>query len=145
MSDLIRTLLVCLLALALPVQGALAATRVVCAAHHPGGVSVGAEGGTAVTPAHAHHDAGMHSGTHAGAAAAAPGADSAASAAEPAQATAGGKCSACSACCAPGLMPTPASGLPAAEPAPTVFAAVEFSVEAFAADGPDRPPRTTRV
>jgi hypothetical protein len=87
----------------------------------------------------------MHSGTHAGAAAAAPGADSAASAAEPAQATAGGKCSACSACCAPGLMPTPASGLPAAEPAPTVFAAVEFSVEAFASDGPDRPPRTIRV
>lgn len=51
------------------------------------------------------------------------------------------KCSACASCCSLGAMLSPMLAVPAPNFAPTVFATVVPTVGAFAADGPDRPPR----
>lgn len=51
------------------------------------------------------------------------------------------KCSACASCCSLGAMLTTVPVIPVTDPAPTVFATVVPTVDAFAADGPDRPPR----
>jgi hypothetical protein len=150
MSRVIRTFLVALLVLALPLQGALATTRAVCAAQHHGGATAramdtvtGAPAGHAIAVAGAHHHhAGMHSAApDAGMPAADPQADAGLTgpAADPAD---DAKCSACAACCAPGAMPAAPHALPVAEPVSTVFASVDAEVEAFASSGPDRPPRS---
>ena len=55
------------------------------------------------------------------------------------------KCSACASCCSLGAILTAVPGIPAADSAPTVFITVVPTVDAFAADGPDRPPRTVLV
>lgn len=51
------------------------------------------------------------------------------------------KCSACASCCSLGAILTTVPVIPATDSAPTVFATVVPTVDAFAADGPDRPPR----
>lgn len=51
------------------------------------------------------------------------------------------KCSACASCCSLGAILTTVPVVPVTDSAPTVFAAVVPTVDAFAADGPDRPPR----
>lgn len=51
------------------------------------------------------------------------------------------KCSACASCCSFGAILSTVLTLPAPAPSPTVFSTVVPTVDAFAADGPDRPPR----
>ena len=52
------------------------------------------------------------------------------------------KCSASASCCFAGAILTAVQGVPATEPVPTVFTTVVPTVDPFAADGPDRPPRS---
>ncbi len=52
------------------------------------------------------------------------------------------KCSASASCCSAGAILTTVQGVPATEPVPTVFTTVVPTVDPFAADGPDRPPRS---
>jgi hypothetical protein len=133
MSAVIRTLLVCWLVLALPVQGVLAATRVGCAAHHPGSTVAGSVVHQAGMAAAHHHHAGLHAeAAH----------DRTASAADADEASNEGKCSVCAACCAPGVIPSAPCGVPADAAAPTRFAAVDATFQVRASDGPERPPRT---
>ena len=51
------------------------------------------------------------------------------------------KCSACASCCSVGAILSSVLAVPAPVFTPTVFSAVVPSVDTFAADGPDRPPR----
>ena len=55
------------------------------------------------------------------------------------------KCSACASCCSIGAILSPMLAVPAPAVTPTVFSAVVPTVSAFAADGPDRPPRIVAV
>ena len=123
-----RTLLVWLIVLALPVQGASAATMAFCGpAHHGGG-----QARTAVND------------LEAGMAAEAAFSDDASSMLKASQA-AKQKCSVCASCCSLGAILTTVPVVPATEAAPTVFTTVVPTVDAFAADGPDRPPRNVLV
>jgi hypothetical protein len=142
MSLLIRTLLIWLLVLAVPAQGAAAATMAFCGPNHHG------DG----TPTHSHqglpaehsHDGGGAQSAHEHITAPADGGVSAtASPAAPAQAVHADrqKCSACASCCSGSAILSTVLAVPAPVLAPTVFTAVVPSVDAFAADGPDRPPR----
>ena len=156
MALLIRTLLVWLLVLALPAQGAAAATMAFCGPHHPGGAAAShAEQRAAAEHLHpqahpqthpqAHPQAdaqGDHGDHHQATTARADSADAGSSAA-PAK---GGhavqqKCSACASCCSMGAILNSVLAVAAPDLSPTVFAAVVPTVEAFAVDGPDRPPR----
>ena len=51
------------------------------------------------------------------------------------------KCSVCASCHSAAALVTELPSLPAIDAASTVFAAIVLSVAAFAADGPERPPR----
>ena len=51
------------------------------------------------------------------------------------------KCSACASCCSLGAILTTVPVVPATDSAPTVFTIFVPTVDAFAVDGPDRPPR----
>jgi hypothetical protein len=135
MSAVRRKLLVCLLMLALPVQATLAASQAFCMAHPHGHTAM--QSSVVATPAgmNVHHDACAHAATDdGGSAPVAPQADAAPAA--------DGSCNACAACCAPGAVQALARGLPLAVPVPAAFGAVDAAVEAFASDGPDRPPRS---
>ena len=153
MGGSIRTLLIWLLVLAVPAQGAAAATMLMCAPnHHAGGAGASVvhvqPGGLSSTSthdrSHAHsndhvqHSAAAHDHDHAMADAPVAG-----EAAAPAQGMHTGqhKCSACASCCSVSAMLSPVLAVPVPDFAPTVFSVVVPNVEAFSADGPDRPPR----
>ena len=155
MGGSIRTLLIWLLVLAVPAQGAAAATMLMCAPnHHAGGAGASVvhvqPGGLSSTSthdrSHAHsndhvqHSAAAHDHDHDHAMADAPAAGEAAA---PAQGMHTGqhKCSACASCCSVSAMLSPVLAVPVPDFAPTVFSVVVPNVEAFSADGPDRPPR----
>lgn len=55
------------------------------------------------------------------------------------------KCSACAACCAGSALPSASPRLPEPAAAGVVFADAGVTVDAFASDGPDRPPRSLLV
>ena len=55
------------------------------------------------------------------------------------------KCSSCASCCASSALPSAIPRLPQAKAAPAVFEEELVTVDAFAPDGPDRPPRTLLV
>ena len=134
MAGLMRALLIWMLVLAVPVQGAAAASMALCSTGHHGTAA-------AVQMPAAHH-----------AAAPAPGADPAQTthahhaastghdrtAATPAD---GHKCSVCASCCSVGAIFQVALTVPEPALVAPVFAALTTTVDAFAADGPDRPPR----
>lgn len=158
MGGSIRTLLICLLVLSVPAQGAAAATMVLCGPNHHGdgaGVTMvhAQAGGLSSTSAHdrPHDRPHAHSNDHAQHSAATHAAHDHAVADLPAvgeaSASAQGihagqhKCSACASCCSVSAMLSPVLAVPVPDVAPTVFSAVVPSVEAFSADGPDRPPR----
>ena len=129
MNTWVRTLLVWCLVLALPIQGAVAATMARCGSHHsaPAGVVVTAAVETmADADAHAGHHAHAHE-KHS---------SSAADVTDP------HKCSACAACCSVAVIGPMVLAVPAPDLASTVWTAVVPTVEKFSADGPDRPPRT---
>ena len=144
MGLLIRTLFIWLLALAVPVQGAAAATMAFCGPSHHGGAA--ADQMQSVGPAdQAHHIASAsseHAHHHV-----APSADEVSAA--PADSTPTSafsqaskhKCSACASCCSVGAILNAVVAVPTPVLSPTLFSTVVPSVAAFAADGPDRPPR----
>ena len=136
MGLLFRTALIWLLMLAVPAQSIAAATMVFCGPGHHGGATAGmAQPGE--HDAHAHHDRVSHADGHHAA--------SGPSTHEESGAPAAKKCSACASCCSIGAMPSPLLTVPAVALAPTVFSTVVIGVEPFAANGPDRPPRTELV
>lgn len=52
-----------------------------------------------------------------------------------------GTCSSCASCCAGSALPSVMPRIPDLAPAPTVFVVDLVDIDAFATDGPDRPPR----
>lgn len=147
MGLLIRSLLIWLLVLAVPAQGAAVAAMVGCGPKHHGGGSASAVLAPAVE-AHAHtgmQAAGAHD--HAVMAAVTGDADDASASTNqtPHTASAGSadahKCSVCASCCSAGAILNTVPTVPAAQITRTVFADLLVAVDAFAVDGPDRPPR----
>ena len=141
---LIRTLLVWLLVLAVPAQGAAAVTMAFCGPNHHGGSTAASAPQAGPAEHSSHHGDGQGTPGHHEAAAQADESDAAA--ARPATSSPGGhavkqKCSACASCCSLGAIPSPPLSVPAPAVTPTVFSAIVPTVSAFAADGPDRPPR----
>ena len=148
MGLLIRTLLVWLLVLAVPAQGAAAVTMAFCGPnHHGGAASAPAQQGGSDEHSN-HHGVGQSAPGHLDMAAQADEDDLAS--ASPAASSQGShvvkqKCSACASCCSIGAILSPMLAVPAPAVAPAVFSAVVPTVSAFAADGPDRPPRIVAV
>lgn len=135
-----RTLLIWLLALALPAQGVMAATMVFCGPDHRDQASAAVAAHDAGVAHDAQHfnsqpDAAAQD-SHAGEAAA----DETAAADKFAQSEMQ-KCSVCAACCSAAAIHDNVPKLPAVEPAAADFAAVAPAIAHFASDGPDRPPR----
>lgn len=144
MSLLIRTLLIWLLVLAVPAQGAAAATMAYCGPNHHGS-EVATRALPSAAPAHAHHGSEArtaHEHLDAALQADADGSPStrAAASAKSVQSDQH-KCSACASCCSVGAILDTVLVVPAPVAAPTLFSVVVPTVDAFAADGPDRPPR----
>ena len=130
----IRTLLIWLLVLAVPAQGAAAATMAFCGPNHH-----------SVVADHAHHDGIAATAHEHPPTAALADEDSAAAAVSVGSAkfsdASKHKCSACASCCSFGAILSSVLAVPAPIFTPTVFSAVVPSVDTLAADGPDRPPR----
>jgi hypothetical protein len=142
----LRLLIVWFVAIALPVQGMAGVTLAHCGSSHE-------RMGTAMeeTPhRHADHDAGAahHHDTD--------GADIATLSGHPAATQAKAqtgklsdlakyKCSSCASCCAGSALPSATPRMPEPTAASAVFAEDVVTVDAFASDGPDRPPRTRLV
>jgi len=133
-----RWFLITWLVLALPLQGAVAATLRHCApasAVVQGDVGVGAHHAHAQAQAHAGHHVHQESVQH----------DHAAHGATP-QADGAGKCSVCAACC-----PAMAALMPSFETPAPLLSAIRYGVPAASAPpeglpaGLERPPRLTRV
>jgi hypothetical protein len=141
MRVLVRALLVWLLVLAVPAQGIAAATMAFCGPGHHGSGST-AQMHAAAPADHAHHGGAAETGHEHHQAASAPDEEASATAltakdADPSK----HKCSACASCCSVGAILSSVQAVPALDFTPTVFSAVVLSVDTFAADGPDRPPR----
>jgi hypothetical protein len=144
MSSLIRALLIWLLVLAVPAQGAAAATMAFCGPNHHGGGAA-----TQMQPApaagHAHQDGVAAQGHEHHQTAALADEESVTPAVAAASAKVGDaskhKCSACASCCSVSAMLNTVLAVPAPVFMHAVFSIVVPSVDAFAADGPDRPPR----
>jgi hypothetical protein len=132
---IIRTLVVWLLALALPMQGVAAATLVFCgqASHHERHQAVAA--GVVHADVHSHANAEVAASAATAATAAIHGGDC-----QPASAE-GHTCSACAACCSVGAMLSPVPTVPMPDSAPIEFLMLVRAIGAFVADGLDRPPR----
>ena len=146
MGLLIRTLLVWLLALAVPAQGATAATMALCGPIHQGQRSSVASvdhhlHGRHQPVQHQHGQADRSAGADGGRATSAVDGAAPSGPAQPSPHTDNHKCSACAVCCTVTALPSALPTLPAVEPSTARFAAVVIAVEAFAADGPERPPR----
>lgn len=144
MGVLIRTLLVWLPVLAVPAQGAAAATMAFCGPNHHGGAAASSAAQAGSAERANHHGAELSAPGHHDMAVQADEDDSAS--ASPAATSQGShavkqKCSACASCCSLGAILSPLLAVPAPAVTPTVFSAVVPTVSAFAADGPDRPPR----
>ena len=123
---MIRTLLVWLLALALPMQGVAAATMAFCGQAHQA-VAAADHSRHQLHADHDAHRAQLHT--------AEPGSDA------PAAPSEAHTCSACASCCSVGAILTALPSVPLPDFAPTVFVATVTAVDAFVADGLDRPPR----
>jgi hypothetical protein len=136
MSRSIRSALVCLLVLAVPLQGWAAAIMLYCIAAHEAPVPEAAPDHDSVAMLHAEHrhsDATVHKHASADDANDAPSSSSAHTV----------SCSACSACCS-GTAPPCAQFGSNAEP--VSFAPLAFAVQSApvtATGGPERPPRSS--
>lgn len=140
MRLVVRTLLIWVLVLAVPAQGAAAAAMTFCGPnHHGSGGPVAELSSTAAK--HSRHGGALTGHEHeADASADVSSTDDVLAIAKASQA-AKPKCSTCAACCSLGAILTTVPAVPATDSAPTVFTTVVTTVDAFAADGPDRPPR----
>jgi hypothetical protein len=144
MDRFVRTLLIWLLALAVPAQGAAAATMAFCGPNHQR-VGQAALSDPVGAAEHAHHERAEQT-PHGH-----PGApvqhdqESSASASDAASATLAQadnhKCSACASCCSASAILGAALVVPAPAVGCTAFVSVVPTVGAYAADRPDRPPR----
>jgi len=137
---MLRALLIWLLVLALPAQGAIAATMVFCGPNHHGSAAAA----TASDDVHAqHHDhtptAPVHDHVAGGGTVDTASAESAAP--ERVGQADMKKCSVCASCCSATAIQSTVPKLPVLEPDSMVFATVVPVIEPFVADGPDRPPR----
>lgn len=145
MRSSLRLLIVWLMAVALPLQALASATMLHCGPSHermqgakaravPDALSPHAHGPSLAAASHDHH------GVAVSAELAASLSDAAG---QPEKFADPGKykCSACAACCSIGALPSPALAVPSPAVSSTVFFAVVPTVAAFAAAGPDRPPR----
>jgi hypothetical protein len=139
----IRTLLIWLLVLAVPAQAAAAATMTFCGPNHDGqqaalsrqvASAAHAHPGSAAQTLHDHHSVAAQPDA---------GDSVAASAAAPAKLVKADphKCGACASCCSGAAILSMVPAVPVPEVSPTVFICVVPAVAAFAAEGPDRPPR----
>ncbi len=160
MAVLIRTLLVWLLALAVPAQATAAATMAFCGPKHHGDVGAAVTVADAAKVALADHAAAPashdHDGAQAGMAHEHPGVDDALPVPPgpgehggAAQAKAGSAdthmCNVCGSCCSTGALMSTLPALPVVEATATTFSPVAATVDPFSAGGPDRPPRTALV
>jgi hypothetical protein len=143
MGSYVRTLLILLLVLAVPVQAAAAVTMSRCGPNHHRGGPVEQR----AVAEHAHHGSAAQTPHRHEGVAAQPDADEAtavsASTAAPAKLIQPDehKCSACASCCSGGAIFSTMPAVPAPEISSTVFIADVARVDAFAVSGPDRPPR----
>lgn len=136
----LRLLIVWFIAIALPVQGMAGLTMAHCAPSHE---RMGAAA-QVIAHQHADQDAGVahhHNGDAA---------EDAEAAQDPVKSDkmsnlAQYKCSSCASCCAGSALPSAMPRIPQVAAVPTVFAEAMISVDAFASDGPDRPPRNHLV
>jgi len=144
MGLLIRALLIWLLVLAVPAQGAAAATMAFCGPNHHGGGAT-AKLQPAAPANHAHHEGAVATEQEHPQAAAQTDEVSSAAAVTVVSAKVSDaskhKCSACASCCSVGAILSSVLAVPAPVFTPTVFSAVVPGVDTFASDGPDRPPR----
>ena len=129
MSSLVRTLLIWLMVVAVPAQGAAAVNMAFCGPTHHGSAAATAGQQPSQTTRLNHH--------------AETALDPSVASLEPAQGVraAHDTCSACASCCPAGAILSAGLAIPAPAVASTVFRALMASVDAFATDGPDRPPR----
>jgi hypothetical protein len=137
----VRTWLIWLLALAVPAQGAAAATMVFCGPSHQARVvqGVSAANGEQHHAGHkAQHSGAQHSGLHGDAVASPSDHHSAPSDLLDADTH---KCSACASCCSAAALVGAMDALACPEFAATLFDSVVPHLEKFSAEGPDRPPR----
>jgi len=138
MLRLARTLLIWLLALALPAQGVVAATMVFCGPnHHDRAAAAAAHDADA---AHQPQDSAAPS-HHAAAHRQADDASDGTAADHKFARSDLHKCSVCASCCSAAAIHDAVPKLPVLEPAAADFSFLAPAVEPFAADGPDRPPR----
>lgn len=142
----LRLLIVWFVAIALPVQGMAGVTMAHCGSSHERMVAA------AQVNAHHHakHDAGVAHHHDGDASHVADAADHVKVAQDPVKSDkmsnlAQYKCSSCASCCAGSALPSAMPRIPQVAAAPAVFAEEMVSVDAFASDGPDRPPRTHLV
>jgi hypothetical protein len=137
---MVRTLLIWLLALALPAQGVIAATMVFCGPSHHDRVAAVAAAQQA-DAAHWLQDSVPR--THDVTAVVQAEVSASDEAAVTDRFTPSGmqKCSVCASCCSAAAIHDTVAKLPVLEPAAADFAASASAVEPYAADGPDRPPR----
>jgi hypothetical protein len=139
----LRLLIVWFVAIALPAQGMAGVTLAHCG---PGHERMGSAAQAAQHP-HADHDASAaphHEADGVDEATPAPAAQAQAKdgkLTDPAQYT----CSACASCCAGAALPSALPHMPQVVAASAVFTDLMVTVDAFAADGPDRPPRAFLV
>ncbi len=144
---LLRALLVWLLIIAVPAQGAAAVTMAFCGpGHNASNVSVGVQSQPTVEHAHHGSDAGQAHEHLDVAATPLMADDDTGPVTEAVKVASSGhidkqKCSACASCCSMAAVPTSVLSVPPPVVAPVVFSTVVPDVDAFAADGPDRPPR----
>lgn len=135
----VRTLLIWLLALALPAQGAAAATMAFCGpGHHESRTATHANPGPAA--GHSDHGRDTQDAPKHHAAAAQADEDGSATPAKFIQ-PAKQKCSACASCCSAAAILNTALDLPVPPPSRTLFIALAPTIGVFIADGPERPPR----
>jgi hypothetical protein len=143
MSSIVRTLVLCLLALALPLQGLAAATMLHCGpSHHARIVSASA------AHDHAAHGHGAARGAHSHDDRAADG-SAAVDAANPQtpnylgdSSLAKAKCSACASCCSAVALPASIAEIPVVQQHASRFPPLSAQVEPVVTDSPERPPRS---
>lgn len=144
-----RLLIVWFVAIALPAQGIASATMAHCGSSH-GRMDAAVE---ASAHRHAHPMAGAAHHHDGAAVAVADHADHGHhAAATPAEAAQGKvadlakyKCSSCASCCAGAALPGAMPSVPPSTDAPADFIDAVVTIDAFASDGPDRPPRLPLV
>lgn len=142
----VRLLIVWFIAIALPVQGMAGVSMAHCGSSHE------RMGAAMEAPHHRHADHEAGAAHHHVADAADGAAQPDHGTATPAKAQSGKlshlaqyKCSSCASCCAGSALPSAIPRLPEPTAVTAVFAEEMVTVDAFASDGPDRPPRTPLV